>query len=381
MRRSRILISAAVAASLAVAGGGTAYATLGKSVTVTVDGQQRKVHTFADTVAGALDKAGVQVSNHDLVVPDATSALRRDSQINVRHARSLALTVDGKQRTEWVLADSVGEALNQLGMSGGGALISASRSKRLPLSGFALTVRTPHRVTILADGKGRKVTTIAPTVRDLLNWQHIALATTDKVSVPLSTYPADGSAVRVTRIRQKVETVTSAVAFSTVKKADAALYKGHSRTGMAGHSGAVTKTYLATYVDGKLGARKLTATKATATPRTAVLYYGTKSVPAPKPARRASSSSGSASSSSSYSGGTGGLNWAALAQCESGGNPRAVNPSGTYRGLYQFSIATWHAVGGSGDPIDASPSEQTHRAYVLYQRSGAGQWPICGRNL
>ena len=36
--------------------------------------------------------------------------------------------------------------------------------------------------------------------------------------------------------------------------------------------------------------------------------------------------------------GTGHLNWAALARCESGGNPNAVNPAGYY-GLYQFSIS------------------------------------------
>ena len=74
-----------------------------------------------------------------------------------------------------------------------------------------------------------------------------------------------------------------------------------------------------------------------------------------------------------------GLNWAALAKCESGGNPRAVNPSGYY-GLYQFSLATWHSVGGSGNPIDASAAEQTHRAMILYNKAGAGQW-TCGSHL
>jgi soluble lytic murein transglycosylase-like protein len=74
-----------------------------------------------------------------------------------------------------------------------------------------------------------------------------------------------------------------------------------------------------------------------------------------------------------------GLNWAALAKCESGGNPRAVNPSGYY-GLYQFSLATWGSVGGSGNPIDASPDEQTYRAQLLYKKAGAGQW-TCGSHL
>jgi resuscitation-promoting factor RpfB len=58
-----------------------------------------------------------------------------------------------------------------------------------------------------------------------------------------------------------------------------------------------------------------------------------------------------------------------------------VNPSGKYRGLYQFSMATWRSVGGQGDPIDNSAEEQTYRAKVLYNRSGAGQWPHCGKYL
>lgn len=70
-----------------------------------------------------------------------------------------------------------------------------------------------------------------------------------------------------------------------------------------------------------------------------------------------------------------------LAQCESGGNPHTVSPNGTYYGLYQFSVATWHAVGGSGVPSQASSGEQTNRAQILYERGGAGQWPVCGRRL
>lgn len=75
------------------------------------------------------------------------------------------------------------------------------------------------------------------------------------------------------------------------------------------------------------------------------------------------------------------LRWDRLAKCESGGNPRAVSPTGKYRGLYQFSMTTWRSVGGTGDPIDASAAEQTYRAQILYRRSGRGQWPVCGKLL
>lgn len=78
--------------------------------------------------------------------------------------------------------------------------------------------------------------------------------------------------------------------------------------------------------------------------------------------------------------GADGLNWGALASCESGGNPKAVNPAGYY-GLYQFDIGTWRSVGGSGLPTAASAGEQTYRAKLLYKQRGRSPWPNCGRLL
>jgi hypothetical protein len=69
---------------------------------------------------------------------------------------------------------------------------------------------------------------------------------------------------------------------------------------------------------------------------------------------------------------------AAIAACESGGNPRAIGGGGLYRGLFQFDQRTWNAVGGSGDPAAASVAEQVKRAEILYAQAGPGQWPVCG---
>lgn len=73
--------------------------------------------------------------------------------------------------------------------------------------------------------------------------------------------------------------------------------------------------------------------------------------------------------------------WAKLRACEATGNYRAVSPSGTYRGAYQFDARTWAAVGGHGDPAAAPPAEQDMRARLLYADRGAQPWPRCGRYL
>jgi hypothetical protein len=68
----------------------------------------------------------------------------------------------------------------------------------------------------------------------------------------------------------------------------------------------------------------------------------------------------------------------AIAACESGGDPRAVDATGTYRGKYQFDLQTWQSVGGSGDPAAAPEAEQDRRAAILYGRAGSAPWPVCG---
>jgi peptidoglycan hydrolase-like protein with peptidoglycan-binding domain len=69
---------------------------------------------------------------------------------------------------------------------------------------------------------------------------------------------------------------------------------------------------------------------------------------------------------------------ARIAQCESGGDPTAVSADGRYRGKYQFSRATWKALGGTGDPAEADEATQDALALLLYRERGTDPWPHCG---
>ncbi|MDR7233951.1 transglycosylase family protein [Agrococcus sp. BE272] len=68
--------------------------------------------------------------------------------------------------------------------------------------------------------------------------------------------------------------------------------------------------------------------------------------------------------------------WDALAQCESGGNWSIDTGNGYYGGL-QFSLSTWQAYGGSGNPADASREEQIRVAENTLAGQGWGAWPSC----
>lgn len=59
---------------------------------------------------------------------------------------------------------------------------------------------------------------------------------------------------------------------------------------------------------------------------------------------------------------------------ESGGNPKAVNPSSGAGGLYQFLPSTWVSLGYSGSPQDASVAVQNQAFQKLYAEDGTSPW-------
>ncbi|MGY4649874.1 resuscitation-promoting factor RpfE [Mycobacterium sp. URHB0021] len=73
-----------------------------------------------------------------------------------------------------------------------------------------------------------------------------------------------------------------------------------------------------------------------------------------------------------------GVNWDAVAACESGGNWSTATGNGYYGGL-QFTMGTWRANGGSGAPQHASREEQIRVAENVLRTQGIHAWPVCGR--
>ncbi|MDT4979679.1 MAG: resuscitation-promoting factor RpfB, partial [Pseudonocardiales bacterium] len=80
---------------------------------------------------------------------------------------------------------------------------------------------------------------------------------------------------------------------------------------------------------------------------------------------------------------TGGLNWDAVAACESGGNWAINTGNGFYGGL-QFDSGTWLSNGGGAYAPRAdlaSREQQIAVATRLYNARGSSPWPVCGANL
>jgi resuscitation-promoting factor RpfB len=345
-----------------IAGGTSAFVAHDKTIRLTVDGVPRTLHTFADDVDELLDDEDLTVGAHDLVAPAPGTSLSSGDEIVVRYGRPLTLTLDGSPRRVWTTADTVGGALRQLGVRADGAHLSVSRSAAISRRGLALDVRTERTVTFVVDGRERPFRTTAATVGDALTEAGITLSRQDTVSVPPESFPADGQTVTVLRITGGRETREERVPYRTVRIEDPNEFAGKEVVEEPGRDGLRRVTYELRKVDGVAQRPRKVSDELVRAPVDRRVRVGTKPMPRSVP-------------------GADGLNWAALAQCESGGRPNVVDPSGTYGGLYQFDTPTWQSLGGSGRPQNASPEEQTYRAKQLYKQRGASPWPHCGSRL
>ena len=330
---------------------------MGKEVTVVVDGKPVAVTTYASTVEGALQDAGVDTSERDEVTPAPTSAIDDGETVDVVLARQVTLNIDGTLTTEWVTALTAEEALDELGMSD--YALAAAGSAALPLSGASLDVVAPKQLTINVDGGAQQLTTAALTVEEALADAGIELGADDVTEPVRETKPTEGMAITVTRNDISTIVETRDIPFATVEQSNPDEYVGIDSVATQGVAGKANVTVQITSVNGVQVSKTDVSTEVVTAPVDQVVLKGAKEFPADVEA----------------------LNWDALAMCESTMNPKAVNKTnGKYFGLYQFSVETWAGVGGTGNPADASPEEQNARARILFMKYGAGQWE-CGSHL
>jgi uncharacterized protein YabE (DUF348 family) len=368
-RPVRRLAQAAIVTSLV--GGALGISYYDKSVSLSIDGKTSSVHAFGTTVEDVLDKQGVTVGEHDVVAPALDSRVEDGQRIVVRYGRKLTVTLDGKTREYWTTATTVDRALAELGVRADAAKLSVSRSQTLGRAGLALTVTTPKPVSIAVDGKTLTDSSTALTVKDLLLENKVSFDRDDRINPAVTTPVTRGLKVTVQRVVASTVKSTESIPFPTVEKDDSSLFKGDTKVLTAGKEGAKVVTYRLVRVDGKLESKKAVSTSVTSQPVTKVVAVGTKSRPAAKTTSTVSGGNKPAAD---------GLNWAALAECESGGNPSTNTGNGFY-GMYQFDLQTWRSVGGSGYPHENSAGEQTYRAQILYSQRGDSPWPHCGSRL
>lgn len=330
-------------------------------VTLVVDGHARSITTTASDVGDVLKAQGYHLNAHDIVAPSAGSKLRSGTKIVFDRSRLLHLRIDGQPKNIWTTAPTVSQALAQLGF-GQSDFVSVSRSTRLPLKPTDLVLRTPKPVTLVNGRTASAVTTTDATVGDLLHDSGIVLDRNDRVIPSTSTPVAVGMRVVVQRVSVKMSAERRTIDYAVVRHDDDSMYRGSSRVVTNGTDGSERLTFKIVYINGKRSSLTLVRREVLRSPRAEVEKVGTKAAPVPK---------------------SSGLDWEAVAQCESGGNWHINTGNGFYGGL-QFDYSTWLSNGGGAYAPRAdlaTEAEQIAIATKVYDARGSSPWPVCGRYL
>ncbi|SEU27786.1 nitrate reductase molybdenum cofactor assembly chaperone [Nonomuraea wenchangensis] len=163
------LAGGAVVAAIAVT------SAMAKDVVVVVDGKRTAVRSFAASVRDALGDAGVALGYGDVVRPPAQQPLADGATIEVRRARPIKLTLDGRTSEHLVTSTDVAGALAELAIPAAAGQVSAPPDEAVPLSGMALTVYTRRKVYVVAGATRLVARTTARTVREVLRQERVDL--------------------------------------------------------------------------------------------------------------------------------------------------------------------------------------------------------------
>lgn len=381
-----------------VAGGATAYGVFSKTVDLTVDGKTQTVRTFGGDVQDVLDSKSIRVGSDDVVSPDPSTSVGDGEDITVKYARPLSVSVDGVTTSKVTYEATVADALEKAGVAPhDDAYLSQKPKAKIPRDGVELVVSNPKVINVKADGDTKKVRTAEPTVAEVLKAANIKVDKDDEVRAAHRTQPATsknakakaaGDAadsnrvftankneklsdedlvtkdlkIKVIRVKTLTKDEKIPVGYDVKVRDNDDLAKGKTKIVKAGVKGMKVQNVTVTTADGDIRKRKVHSTKMVRRPAAQIVERGTKKAPTSSPV-----------------GASAGV-FDRLAQCESGGNWASNTGNGFYGGV-QFSAQTWHSMGGSGLPSEASRAEQIQRASALQKQSGWGQWPACSQKL
>ena len=406
LKNRKVQIAAQAVVITGLVGGTGAVVTMNKPVTLEVNGQAEEIRTFGGTVGDILDSHEIDVDKRDQVKPGVGTKVDRDMTITVNTAKKVALSVDGKETNEWTNANTVGQALADLGVDAKGADLNAKASQRLKDKGNDIEVTTAKNLTVVADGKDHKVSAAVGTAKEALKDTGVKLDKDDFLSVPMSAEVSDGQVLTVNRVKNDTVKDKQPIKAEVETKKSDSLYEGETKVETEGKDGEKQVTYKVKTINGEEVKKEKKDEKVLSEPKTKVVIQGTKKKEEPADTGGSDSGdsgdsgsgdSGDSGGDSSTGGGSGGgsgsgggdmstaeikamlggpgSKWYQIAECESNFNPRAVNQSNNaHFGLFQFKLQTWQNMGGSGNPIDASPKEQFERAKKLQAEAGWSQW-------
>ncbi|MCT2339054.1 resuscitation-promoting factor [Corynebacterium sp. p3-SID1056] len=362
-------VVASTVAGAAIVGSATAAVAAQKDITVDVNGEATTVSTFSGDVDKALQAAGVEVTDADLVYPAPGQKLANGDTVTVRTAKPVAVVVDGVAQELTSTAATVGDLLDEAGMAANAAT-DVDRDQPVT-EGLNVDVTTPKIVSINDGGAVTYTSAAAKTVGDLLAERGITFDSNDRLNVPLDAQVTPNMQINLDRVEIVKDREVVDVKAPAKYIDDPEMEEGTEEIreeGVLGEKQVIRHTVL---VNGQPEDTFVASAHETREAKPAVIVRGTKK--AEKEGNTGAAAPAVADGSV----------WDAIAQCESGGD-WSINTGNGYQGGLQFNPGTWAAYGGTAyapTADQATREQQIAIAEKTQAAQGWGAWPACTAKL
>ena len=267
------VLAIAIFATTAFAGLATQY-----NVEIVVDSNDAIVITTNETEPiEILSQANITLADSDkLDISGFRSG--EGGTIKIDKLNNINVEFDGVINTYSVYEDTVGEALDNLGIK-----LSENSKMNYELTdvvkdGMVITIKSAKSVTLTADGKSAKYAIYQGTVADLLELAQTTLGEDDYTEPSLDTELEANMKVTVYRVEYKTVTETEEVKFKTTTVKKSSMNAGAQKVVTQGVNGEDQVSYEVKYVNGKEESRTETERTTVKKPVNKVVNVGTKKV-------------------------------------------------------------------------------------------------------
>ncbi len=173
-------------------------------------------------------------------------------------------------------ANSVPEAIKQAGVD----YYPEDKVSVFPDPSFGIgsyiSITRALPITIV-DGKKKYIArTWADTVSGLVDEKKLNLGDDDKITPPLNTQLTTSMTITIVRVARTTVTEKEVIAYQTVEKEDATMWRGETKVTQEGKNGERTKKYLVIREDGELVSKTLTSNEVTTAVTNKIIVKGTK---------------------------------------------------------------------------------------------------------
>lgn len=245
------------------------------NVEIQIDNDSFVVTTNETEPIEILSQANITLADSDKLDISAFTG-SEGSVIRIDKLNNVNIEFDGAINSYSVYADTVGEALNELGISSDGKLKANYELTDSIKDGMVITLQSAKSVTLTVDDTSTKHAVYQGTVSDLLTLAGISLGADDYTEPSLNTELKDNMAVTVYRVEYKTVEKKENISFKTRKQNDSSMNIGTEKILTKGVNGVDEVSYVFKYVNGKEEGKTELSRKTVKKPVNQVVNVGTK---------------------------------------------------------------------------------------------------------